>query len=93
MRRACARISGREGVLLLRDVAGLLQQRQVDVALDVALRAGIAVPVPGAAEVAALLDDADALDPGLAQPGAGHQAAEAAADDQHVDLVGAAARG
>ena len=49
---------------------------------------GIAVPVPGAAEVAALLDDADVLDAGLAQPRAGQQAAEAAADDDDVDLVG-----
>ena len=44
---------GREGVLLLRDVAELFEQRQVAVAFDVALGARIAVPVPGAAEVAA----------------------------------------
>ena len=50
--------------------------------------AGIAVPVPRAAEVAALLDDADVVDARLAQPRAGEQAAEAAADDQHLDLVG-----
>ena len=49
---------------------------------------GIAVPVPGAAEVAALLDEPDVVDAGLAQAGAGEQAAEAAADDQHLDLVG-----
>ena len=59
---------GRVGVLLLRDVAELLEQRQVAVALDVALGAGIAVPVPGAAEVAARLDDAEVLEAGLAQP-------------------------
>ena len=75
-------------VLLLRDVADLLEQRQVDVRLDVAHRARVAVPVPGAAEVAALLDDADVVDAGLAQPRAGEQAAEAAADDDDVDLVG-----
>ena len=77
----------REGVLLLRDVAGFLEQRQIDVRLDVALRAGIAVPVPGAAEVAALLDDADILDAGLAQTRARQQAAEAAADDHDLHRV------
>src|SRR5216683_462283 len=61
----------REGILLLRNVAGLLEQRQIDVGLDIALRARIAVPVPGAAEVAAFLDDADVLEAGLAQPYSG----------------------
>ena len=58
---ACAVLEdlGAEGVLLLRHVADLLEQRQVDVRLDVALRARVAVPVPGAAEVAAVLDDAE----------------------------------
>ena len=77
-----------EAVLFLGDVAGLFQQRQVDVAFDVALSAWIAIPVPGASEVAALLDDADILDPGLAQTRRGQEAAEAAADDHHVDRVG-----
>ena len=76
------------GVLLLRHVADLFEQRQVHVRLDVARCARVAVPVPGAAEVAALLDHADVVDARLAQPGAGEQAAEAAADDQHLDLVG-----
>jgi hypothetical protein len=44
---------GRARVLLGRNVAELLEQRQVDVRLDVALRARIAIPVPRAAEVAA----------------------------------------
>ena len=78
----------RAAVLLLRDVADLLEQRQVDVRLDVAGGAGIAVPVPGAAEVAALLDHADVFDAGLAQARAGEQPAEAAADDDDIDLVG-----
>ena len=55
-------------VLLRRHVPGLFQQRQVDHRRRVALRARIAVPVPGAAEVAALLDDAD-VDAGLAAAG------------------------
>jgi len=37
----------REGVLLLRYIAGLFQERQINVGFDVALGAGIAVPVPG----------------------------------------------
>ncbi len=74
-------------VLLFRDITGFLEQRQIDVRLDIALRAGIAVPVPGAAEVAALLDDANALDAGLAQPGARQQSAEAAANDHDVHRV------
>ncbi len=78
----------REGVLLLRDVAGLLEQRQIYVRLNIALRTGIAVPVPGAAEVATFLDDADILHTGLAQTRAGKEASEAAADDQNVNRVG-----
>src|SRR5579872_6202672 len=77
-----------ETVFLLRDVAGLFQQRQVDVAFDIALRAWISIPVPGAAEVAAFLDDANILDPGLAQARRRQQAAETAAHDHHVDRVG-----
>jgi len=50
---------GDVGVFLLRDVAELFEQRQVAIGFDIALRAGIAVPVPGAAEVSAGLDDAD----------------------------------
>ena len=52
------------------------------------MRARVAVPVPGATEVAALLDDADVVEAGLSQPGAGEQAAEAAADDDELDFVG-----
>ncbi len=78
---------GGEGVFVLRHVAELFEQRQVDVGFDVAHRAGIAVPVPGAADIAGLVDEADALEPGLAQARAHEQAAEAAADDEEVDFV------
>ena len=78
----------REAVLLFRHVAEFLDQRQIDVGLDVALRAGVAVPVPSAAEVAALLDDAQIAHAGFAQPRPSQQAAEAAADHDHVHLVG-----
>ena len=77
----------RERIFVLGDVAQLFEQRQVAVGFHVAHGAGIAVPVPGAAEVAGALDDPDALDPSVAQPRAHEQAAEAAADDRHFDLV------
>ncbi len=75
------------GVLLRRDVAGLLQQRQVDVGLHVAAHAGVAVPVPDAAEVGRLLEDPQAGHARLAQPHAGEQPGHAAADDSDVDLL------
>src|SRR6476620_12640403 len=55
-----------EAIFFLGDVTGLFQQRQVDVAFDVALSAGISIPVPSATEVAAFLYDANILDPRLA---------------------------
>ena len=76
------------GVLLLRHVSDLLEQRQIDVRLDITCSAGIAVPVPGAAEVAAFLDHTDAVDTGFAQASAGEEPAESAADDQHLDFIG-----
>ena len=79
---------GRGGVFGFRHVADLFQQRQVDIGLHIAGRAGIAVPVPGAAEVAALFDEADIVDPRLAQASAGQQTAKAAADHHRLDLVG-----
>jgi hypothetical protein len=77
-----------ERIFVLRHVAELFQERQVDVAFHVAHGAGIAVPVPGAAEVAGVLHHADALEAGLAQPRAHQQAAEPAADDRELHLVG-----
>lgn len=71
----------------LRDVVQLFQQRQVDVRLDVAVDARVAVPVPGAAEVAALLDHPDRRHARLPQPGTGEQPAEPAAEDHHLDAV------
>src|SRR5271155_6257357 len=78
---------GREGVLLLRHVAELFDQRQIAVAFDVALGARIAVPVPGATEVAAGLDDSNLLDPGFVEARAGQQSAETSTDDYYIDLV------
>ena len=79
---------GREGVFLLRHVAELFDQRQVAVAFDVALGARITVPVPGATEVAAGLDDSNVLDTGFVEARAGQQSAETSTDDYYIDLVG-----
>ena len=79
---------GRVRVLLRRHVARLLEEGHVDEAGGVALGAGVAVPVPRAAEVAALLDDADVVDARLLEPGAGDEAGEAAADEGDGDVVG-----
>ncbi len=76
-------------VLLRRHVPGFLQQRHVDHRRRVALRAGVAVPVPGAAEIAALLDDAHIADAGLDQARCGHQPGEAAADEREGHVIGA----
>ena len=75
-------------VLLLRDVAELFEEREIDVRLDVAHRAGIAIPVPRAAEVAALLDQPDVLHAAFAEPCTGEQPAEAASDHDDVGVVG-----
>jgi hypothetical protein len=74
-------------VLLGRHVPRLLEERHVDEGGRVALGARVAVPVPGAAEVAALLDEADVLDARFLQAGTGDEAGEAAADDGDGDVV------
>src|SRR5690606_5153057 len=66
---------------------GLLEQRQVDHRRGVAHGAGVAVPVPRAADVAAALDDVQVLHASLAQPRADAQAGEPATDDGDVDVV------
>src|SRR5262249_39938064 len=78
---------GREGVLFLRYVPRLFQERQIDVGLDVALGAGIAVPVPGSTEIPCLLDDAGIGDTHLLESRRGQQPPEAAADDDGVELL------
>ena len=48
------------------EVSHFLQEWQVAIGLDVAGDAGIAIPVPGAADVTAFFADADIVEPGLA---------------------------
>src|SRR5690606_17835149 len=78
---------GAVGVFLDRHVAGLLEQREVDVRLDVAVDARIAVPVPGASEVRGAVEDADVGDAELAQARGRQDPAEAGPDYRHLDLV------
>ena len=77
-----------EGVAPGGDVVELLEHGQVDVRLDVAHHARVAVPVPGAPDAARLVDDADPLDAGLAEAGAGEDPGDPPAHDDDVDVVG-----
>ncbi len=70
--------------MVLGNVVHLVEQGQVIVGDDVAGHAGITIPVPGAADVGAALDDPDALDAVLAQAGGGQQGGEAAADEKDI---------
>ena len=74
-------------VLLAGHVPGLLEEREVDHRRRVAHRARVPVPVPGATEVAALLDDADVGDPGVLELGAGDEPGEATTDERHRHLI------
>ena len=77
-----------KGIFLFGHISGLLQQRKVDIGLDVALRAGIAIPVPSATEVSCALDDAEAFDAGFLKSSAHVEAAEAPAKHHHLDRLG-----
>ena len=75
-------------VLLGREVAGLVEQQHVGVGLDIARDARIAVPVPGAADVAAPLTEADVGEAGLRELVPEQETGEAGADDDDIALVG-----
>ena len=75
-------------VFLRRHVAGFFQHRHIDQRGRVALRAGIPVPVPGAAEIAALLDDTDIPNAGFRQPRRGGEPGKTTADEGEGDMVG-----
>src|SRR5262249_24219366 len=62
------------------DVTGLIQQRQVAVGFDIAGDTGIAIPIPGAADVAAFLAETHIGKAGLAQLLPQQQSAESGAD-------------
>ena len=80
---------GTTRIFLGRHYAGILEQRHVDVGLGVARGARIAVPVPDPAEVAALFDDHDIVDPALLEICGCQEAAIATTVDQHFHIVAA----
>src|SRR3546814_11626580 len=65
----------------------LFEQRHVDIGFDVALGAGIAVPVPGAAEIAGLFDDANVGDADLVQFRRREKATETAPEHERIDRL------
>ena len=75
-------------ILLRGHVAGFFQERHIDEGGGIAHGAGITVPVPGAAEIAPLLDDADVFHALLHKPRPRHQACVTAADERHRHVVG-----
>ena len=70
-----------------RDVTHLFEQGQVAVGLDIASDPGIAVPVPGAADVTAFFAEAHILETSGAQLVPQQQRSETGADHQDLALV------
>ncbi len=75
------------GVAVSRDVAELLEHGDVDVRLDVAHDAGVAVPIPGPADPSGLIDDADPLHPPLSKLHSDQHARNPSAEDDDVHFV------
>ncbi len=75
-----------EGILYLGDIVQVLQQRQIAVSLHITLDARIAVPVPGAAEVAAHLDNTNISDALLLQARGCQQSGKPAAQHHNIHI-------
>src|SRR5262249_46760093 len=75
-------------IAMLRSVVEFLKQRQVDVRLDIALRAGIAVPIPGHPEVAAIICDPNVAKSRMMKTCTCQKSAESAARDDHLGMIG-----
>jgi hypothetical protein len=73
---------------VLGDAVELFEHRQIAVALDIAHRTGVAIPVPGATKVAATLDNSNVGIASLLEPSTHQQATEAAADHGNLYLIG-----
>src|SRR5258708_7557965 len=78
---------GTVGVLLGGHVTGFFEEGHVDQRGAVALRARVAVPVPGSADIAGLVDDAHVVDPGFLQPCGCEQSREPGADHRDGDAL------
>ena len=72
------------GKFLRRHVAGFFQQRQITVGIIVTLDAGIAVPVPDAAEITREIDITEICDPRTDQVIGGQDPAETAAENGDI---------
>ena len=57
-------------ILLGRDITEFLEQGHIDVRLDVASDSGVAIPVPGPADIGGLIDQPDVVDAELFAPDA-----------------------
>ncbi len=77
-----------KGVFLLWDIAHLFQKGQIDIGFHIALSAWITIPVPGAAEIACLVNDSNIVNAGLFQAHASQHAAESATNNSNLYLVG-----
>ena len=75
------------GVALGRHESGLLEERKVRVRLHIAHATRVPIPVPGATEVACLLDDPEVGDPVLAEVDRREHAGETAAHDHNGGLL------
>jgi len=78
---------GAAGVMVLGHIVEFVEEGEVVIGDDVAGHSGIAVPVPGTANVRCPLDDANALDADLAQSRGGQEGGEAAADKEALDGI------
>ena len=76
------------GVFFARHMAGFFEQRHIDHRRRIALRAGITVPIPGAAKIATLLDDANIRYARFDQPCARNQTTKAATDKGKGYVIG-----
>ncbi len=77
---------GAVGELLFRNVIELFEQRQVAIGIVVALDPGVTVPVPGAAEVPAQLQDPQIGDSRALQVRGRDQTRKAPAHDGDVEI-------
>ena len=75
-------------ILMRRHVFHFVEQRQVVVGRHIAGGARVTVPIPGAADIGAAFDNADAHHAALTQPCGGEQGRKTAADEEDFDGVG-----
>ena len=77
----------RVGIFFLGDKIQLFAKWQVDIGFDVTGCTRIAVPIPGSAKIAALLDDSNALDSGFTESRSSNQTAKATTNNNDLDRI------